>query len=282
MIKANLHSHSQYCDGKATMEDMVNAAIKKNFSILGISSHAPVPIKNNFAIKNDQELMAYCREVRQLKSVHSDKAEIHCSLEIDYIPEITRSFTYFNDRCNLDYTIGSVHLVRNGSDDRLWFIDGPDAGIYDKGLREVFQGDIVKAVTAYYRQINEMITTQKPDMIGHVDKIKMHNRNRYFSEDEKWYIDLVEETLDYIKANDVVMEVNTRGLYKGRCDTLFPGEIILKKALKSGIPISLNSDAHHPSDLDGYYPEAMQLLEKIGFKEMYYYTKSEWKAYPFQ
>lgn len=280
MIKANLHSHSQYCDGKAPMEDMVQSAISKQFSILGISSHAPVPLKNHFAIRDEKQLREYCSEVRRLQKKFRNLIELHLSLEIDYIPEITRHFEYFNQMCNLDYTIGSVHLVRNGSDEKLWFIDGPDAGIYDQGLKAVFNGDIIKAVTTYYHQINEMITTQKPDMIGHIDKVKMHNKNRYFAEDETWYTRLVDETLDYLKANNCVMEVNTRGIYKGRTDALFPGKTILDKALKKGVPISLNSDAHHPDDMDGHYDEAIKTLKNIGFKEMVYFSKGQWKAFP--
>ena len=282
MIKANLHSHSHFCDGKAPMEAMVQSAIDKEFSILGISSHAPVPIKNHFAISTDNQLRDYCREVSHLQDKFKNDIELYLSLEIDYIPEITRSFEYFNRICNLDYAIGSVHLVRNGTNERLWFIDGPDAGIYDRGLKEVFNGDIIKAVTAYYHQINEMITTQKPDMVGHIDKVKMHNKNRYFTEDETWYTRLIDETLDYLRANNCVMEVNTRGIYKGRTAALFPGEMILKKAVDLGIPVSLNSDAHHPDDMDGYYSEAMKILNNIGFKEMHYFHKGQWKAFPLE
>lgn len=282
MIKANLHSHNQYCDGKADMEEMVKSAISKQFSILGVSSHAPVPLENHFAIRDEKHLREYCREVRLLQEKFKNVIELHLSLEIDYIPEITKNFDDFSHMCNLDYTIGSVHLVKNGSDERLWFIDGPEPDIYDQGLKEVFHGDIIKAVTTYYHQINEMITTQKPDMIGHIDKVKMHNKNRYFSEHENWYIRLVNETLDYIKANDCVMEVNTRGIYKGRTDALFPGEIILKKALEMGVPISMNSDAHHPDDMDGHYNEAIKKLKNIGFKEMLYFSKGRWKAFPFK
>ena len=70
--------------------------------------------------------------------------------------------------------------------DELWFIDGPDKN-YVIGIENIFNNDIKKAVTNYYRQIQEMVITQKPDIIGHLDKIKMNNKARFFSEDEKWY-----------------------------------------------------------------------------------------------
>ncbi|NLB34196.1 MAG: histidinol phosphate phosphatase, partial [Tissierellia bacterium] len=38
MHKTNLHTHSFYCDGKNSPEEMVLAAIKNNFNSLGISS----------------------------------------------------------------------------------------------------------------------------------------------------------------------------------------------------------------------------------------------------
>ena len=39
MIKQNLHTHSLYCDGKNTIEDMTLEAIQKGFTILGFSGH---------------------------------------------------------------------------------------------------------------------------------------------------------------------------------------------------------------------------------------------------
>lgn len=278
MIKANLHTHSLYCDGKASLREVAETAIQKGFSILGFSSHAPVPFQNSFSIKDDNDLLKYVKEIHQLQKEFNQDIRIYLSLEIDYIPQVTRPFSDFRNTYHLDYTIGSVHLVKNDNDE-LWFIDGPDPEIYDEGLNNGFGGDIYKGVKAYFDQINEMITTEKPDMVGHLDKIKMHNKSRYFEEDEIWYKKLVDEALDYIKANDTILEVNTRGIYRGRCRSLFPGREILKKAQKMNIPISLNSDAHKPHELDGYYPEARNILTEVGYSEVYYFNDDNWKAY---
>ena len=72
------------------------------------------------------------------------------------------------------------------------------------------------------------------------------------------------------------MEVNTRGLYKKRSETTFPGPAILEQLLHQKIPITLSSDAHQPDDLDGFYPETMSLLEDIGFKELVCYSSEGW------
>ena len=41
-MKQNLHTHSIYCDGNDTLEEMVQTAIRKHFDILGFSGHGHV------------------------------------------------------------------------------------------------------------------------------------------------------------------------------------------------------------------------------------------------
>jgi histidinol-phosphatase (PHP family) len=113
-----------------------------------------------------------------------------------------------------------------------------------------------------------MIQTQKPDIIGHIDKVKMHNKQRWFSTSEKWYIDLVEETLEAAAQHNCIVEVNTRGLYTGKTDEYFPSADIIQKCFDRGISMMVNSDAHHPNQLDKHFLEAHELLREIGFKSL--------------
>jgi histidinol-phosphatase (PHP family) len=273
----NLHTHSRYCDGKGNPEEYVISALEKGFHTLGFSSHSPVPFENYFAIKDDVTLQDYCNTIRGLKEEYQGRINIYCALELDYIDGISRDFDDFRKNFGLDYTIGSVHLVRNGDDQRLWFIDGSKAETYDKGLNEIFGGDVRRSVTAFYRQQVRMLNTQKPDIIGHFDKIKMHNRNRYFNEEDQWYRDLVMELVEAIEENDVIVEANTRGIYKKRSDDLYPGQWILKILKEKNIPVTLSADAHSPEEIDGYYPEAVEILRSIGFKELVCFGDSGWK-----
>jgi histidinol-phosphatase (PHP family) len=271
------HTHSNYCDGSDEPEKYIEAALKAGFHSLGFSSHAPVPFDNGFAIKDKQSLMNYCNEIRELQDKYKDRINIFLALEIDYIPGLMDDFLELRNSCNLDYIIGSVHLVSDDTPSKLWFIDGPIREKYIKGLKELFSGDIKKAVTSFYHQTNQMIETQKPDIIGHMDKIKMHNKGMFFREDEKWYTDLVDETLDVIREHETVVEVNTRGIYKGRSDSLYPGVDVLKKILRRGIPITLSADAHKPEEIDGYYPEAISLLSNLGFSGLMVLKEDGWE-----
>ncbi len=270
----NLHTHSRFCDGKEEPEAYVKQAIKLGFHTLGFSSHAPVPFENNFSLK-EEKMTEYFSTIRNLEDKYKDKINILLSMEIDFIPGITRDFSEFSKAGNLNYTIGGVHLVRNKEIEKLWFIDGSKQETYDDGLQKLFNGHIRKGVEAYYGQIREMVATQKPDIIAHLDKIKMHNKNRYFSEEESWYKDLVWKTLKYISSeSNCIVEVNTRGLYKKRSETFFPSPAILEQVHHLKIPITLSSDAHQPQELDGYYNEALKLLKEIGFKELIYFHQN--------
>jgi len=195
---------------------------------------------------------------------------------MDFIPNMSTDFTYWKNKCKTDYLIGSVHLVSPPKTNELWFTDGPEHEIYDQGLKEFFDGNIRLAVRTYYHQVNQMIETQDFDVLGHVDKIKMHNQNRFFTEDESWYQKLVDECLDLVVQKNLIVEVNTRGIYKKRYPGLFPDDITLQKVKKLNIPIIISSDAHQPSELNLGFAEAKLKLINYGFSEIMYFDKGNW------
>ena len=259
---ANYHTHSLYCDGKSTLEEQVREAEKQGLQQLGLSSHSPVPFENSFAI-SEEKVPEYVKEIDELQQKTSIK--LLKSLECDFIPGITKDFDEWRKTYQLDYIIGGVHLVRPPHGDGLWFIDGSKQETYDNGLRDLFNNNIKAAVTTFWEQTFEMLETQHLDIIAHFDKIKMHNRNRFFTEDEQWYKILADKAIQLIKRHNVIIEVNTRGLYKKRCDHFYPSTELLMKARKADIPVVISSDAHKAEELTLFVPEAIAELERCGF-----------------
>jgi histidinol-phosphatase (PHP family) len=272
-LKYNLHTHTRFSDGSDAPEKYIEAAAEQGFSVLGISDHSPVPFENNFAIR-EEKLAEYIATLSGIR--HPASLFLLLSLEIDYIPGLTRPFGHYRENFPFDYLIGSVHLVRNDASDALWFIDGPKIETYDDGLKNVFGGDIRKGVASYYRQVQEMIANEHPDIVGHMDKIKMYNRGRYFSEEDGWYEALMDETLELAAEVRCVLEVNTRGLYKKRSDTYFPGPAFLKKIRDRKIPVTVSSDAHRPEELGNGLEEAKKFLKEMGFREEWCMTREGW------
>jgi histidinol-phosphatase (PHP family) len=271
----NHHTHSLYSDGSSKPEDYIVAAIEKGFNLLGFTEHSSLPFENTFSFKKENK-EEYIALISNLKQKYSGQLAIFSGMEMDYIPGMSENFGKIKMEYKLDYLIGSIHLVRPEKNDELWFTDGSDYKTYDDGLNQLFDGDIKKAVSTYYNQLNEMIETQHIDIIGHFDKIKMHNRDRFFKEDEPWYMTLVSETLELIQDRDIIVEVNTRGIYKQRSDTTYPGLDILKQIKKMRIPVMVNSDAHMPHELDLAFDKAFSLLKEAGIDEVVYFKGNGW------
>jgi histidinol-phosphatase (PHP family) len=271
------HTHNIFCDGKNSIEELIQSAILKGVTHIGISSHAPLKIDNPWSLKLEK-INEYAEEINRLKEKYSEKIHIFKSLEIDHIPGFTYSFDYFKTIIDLDYTIGSIHLVLNPSNNKIWFIDG-DKATCVKTMLEIFEENHQLAVQSYYRQFRDLIETQKPDIIGHLDKVIM-NTAAFFDENEPWYQEEITKTLECIAKNNAIIEINTRGLYKKKWETSFPSPPILLQANKMGIPIVISSDAHHTSELLGNYSQAIQIALQAGYTHHMKYENKLWIPIP--
>ena len=275
----NHHTHSLYSDGSSQPAEYIAEAISRGFDLLGFTEHSPLPFENPFSFRKENK-DEYIPLMQSLKQHYSGQIAIYSGMEMDYIPGMSENFSKTKSEYKLDYLIGSVHLVRPEHSEELWFTDGPDYRTYDNGLNELFGGDIKNAVTTYYRQINEMIETQHFEIIGHFDKIKMHNRDRFFKEDEPWYQALINETLLLLQDRDIIIEVNTRGIYKQRSETTYPGLDILKQVKALRIPVMVNSDAHKPHEIGSELDFGFSLLDEAGIREVVYYKGNGWGFEP--
>ena len=241
---------------------------------IGFSAHAPVPFENRWSIL-PEKFEKYIAEVRLLNKEFNTDIEVLLALEIDFIPGITANFSTYNKH-QLDYIIGSIHFVKNAENNSLWFIDGPIEGYID-GVDKVFNNNIQLAIENYYSQISEMVFTQKPDIIGHFDKVKMNNKNRFFTEDEKWYQNIIDKTLKNIQKSGCIIEINTRGIYRKKCDSLFPSTSIIEKIHHLNIPIIVSSDAHQPSELINNFEETFKILKQIGITKTKVLINGKWQ-----
>ena len=228
-----------------------------------------------------EKLGDYIREIERLKQKYSSSIKIFKSLEVDYIPGKTAPDSEFVRRAGLDYVIGSLHFLGEFDDGTDFAIDGPTSD-FKRGYEELFHEDIKPLVKLYYELTREMIRLHRPDIVGHIDKIKMHNvGGKYFDEQEKWYRDEVMKTLETVKVMNVVMEVNTRGMYKKNAPEPYPAAWILTEARKLKIPVLINADSHTPSELTLEFEKVTSLLLNTGFKEQRIFTENGWQDVPF-
>lgn len=271
----NYHNHSYFCDGVETLEEHVIAAIQQGVLHLGFSSHCPLHFSNPWSM-SDQRIPEYLLEIDRLKEKYHHKITLYKSLEVDYFPDGNFHNQYWKQNTGLDYTIGSVHFIDQFEDGQAWEIDGT-LSIFKKGLEEIFHNDIKAAILRYFEIFHHMLDQDCPDIIGHLDKIKMHNsKEPFFDENAEWYQKSIDQVLVHAAEKNVIIEVNTRGIYKKITAEPYPSISILKKIQALKIPICLNSDAHHPKEVTAEYGNVSRLLKVLGFDHLMVFDNGVW------
>jgi histidinol-phosphatase (PHP family) len=268
--------HSHYCDGEGELTSYVKKAIDKNMYAIGFTSHAPVPFNYGLHMQLDH-LDKYISEIELLKNKF-EEIKIYSGLEVDYIPDQIGPNDYV-DR-NLDLIIGSVHYAGQFDDQVNCCIDNTTEE-FDRGLKLIFNNSIKTLVARYYELVIEMLKNHPPEIIGHLDIIKkLNHRNRYFSEEESWYQDIISDVIMAIKSTNCIVEVNTRGYYKGITKDFYPSRQILERCFEADINLMINSDAHHPDEIDNNFEDAASLLRDIGYGRIYIFDEGKWCAVP--
>lgn len=275
MHLSNLHTHTDYCDGTCSAEEMVESAVQAGFHSIGISTHGPVTFETDWNIKH-KNIEKYIDEILLLKEKYRNIIEIYLGMELDYLPRtgFDKSLELLIKR--LDYYIGSVHFLGELSDGTKWTVDYNLQEI-QSGIKDSFGGSTRLAVETYFSMLAEMAEMYEPPIIGHFDLIKKLNKNNIlFDENSDWYIKSVVKCLDVIKNTESAVEINTGGIIRGYTEEQYPSTFILKLIRERGIPVTVSSDAHSKEAINGKFTEMYRLIKSIGFKNIRHLTKNGW------
>ena len=101
MIKQNLHTHSIYCDGRDTVDEMVQEAVRKGFTVLGFSGHGPCAADE--CAMSEDGLEHYIRDVKNAREKYRDQIRIFLGIEEDMLQRISSKEPY-------DFVIGRQAL----------------------------------------------------------------------------------------------------------------------------------------------------------------------------
>ena len=278
MYLSNYHSHCTFCDGRSSMEDFVRFAISKGVKKYGFSSHAPLPFHTKWTM-NEDDFPDYEREFYRLKTKYQSEIALYLGLEVDYIHGCSDiKSPFFSDK-KLDYSIGSIHYLDKVSETEYWSFDGGFRE-FDEGLNKLFDGDIRAAAKRFFEISGYMIEKGGFDIVGHADKITYHGmRYRDFNPTDKWFVKLFSETLEKVKANQMILEINTKSFREH--GLTFPHISFFPLIKELDIPIHVNSDCHYPTNVTDSFQSIFAELHKCGFKTMQQLTERGWEAVEF-
>lgn len=266
MIRQNLHTHSVFCDGKDTVEEMIQTAIEKKFNILGFSGHGPCSVDLEAAM-NKEELKAYIQEVNRCKEKYKDQISIHLGIEEDI-------FERLSDITPYEYIIGSKHFItHNGITLPIDYSKDVSLEIMD-----LFGNDFNAFSKNYYADYALMKDYEEVDIVGHLDLLTKYNEDESFgSFTDPVYVKSACDCIDALNSTGKIFEMNTGAIARGYRKTPYPYKNLLEYMASQNAKLCLNSDCHNRDYLDCGFDLSLEWAKNCGFKELMIFTENGFK-----
>ena len=251
----NYHTHTTFCDGKNTAEEMVLSAIDKGLSEIGFSVHSPLPFKSDWAIR-DERVNEYISTLSELKEKYKERIKIYIGIEQDYYS--------INDTSKFDYIIGSVHYIyKNGE----YLPLDLSAEATKENIDKYYGGDAIAYCEDYYKLVADIYNRTKCQIIGHFDLItKFNERLPLIDTNCQRYKNAVNSALKLLLDTPAIFEINTGAISRGYRTSAYPESWILHDIAKSGKPFVVNSDSHNVDTIDFGIEKTQKELDSYGYK----------------
>lgn len=263
VLKSNIHTHSNFVDGRDAPEDMVRAALALGFHTLGFSEHGHADY-DDCSMTPAQE-PAYRAEVLRLREKYRGRLNILLGYEHDW-------FAPF-DPAPYDYIIESVHYlpVPGG----YVCVDNTRA-ILEAAVREHFGGDPYALCRAYFDAVCRSIEGTGAAVLGHIELVmKFNERRDLFDDADPRYLGPALATAELAARSGRLVEVNTGAIARGYRREPYPGRAMLEHIRACGGRVIVTSDCHDAAFLDCAFPETLALLRACGFRTVWMYDGPE-------
>ena len=252
MIYSNYHTHTRYCDGKDTPEEIVLEAIRLGCKEIGFSGHAYTSFDPSYCMSADN-MLRYRNEILSLKEKYKGSINVLLGYESDlYSDPISEPY---------DFLIGGVHYIKkNGV-----YID-VDASKQDfiRDVGRYYDGDYLAFCEDYYANVSQLYEKTGCNIIAHFDLVTKFNENDVlFDTSKKRYVAAAENALQSLKDLPVKLEINTGAMARGYRTEPYPSAFILEKAKMLGIPLILGSDCHDKTKLLFGFDRYAHLLRSV-------------------
>lgn len=154
----------------------------------------------------------------------------------------------------LDFVLGSVHYL---SEDKMFDSVGQEGQFTGRDIDTIYED--------YFARVRAMAATGLIDCLSHLDLIKIHGfRSR------RNVVDLVAETLAFIKDKDLAIELSTAG-WRKPVGEQYPAVKIIREACRIGIPFTVASDAHSHVQQAENFERLAGLMSELAINEVCIY-----------
>ncbi len=250
------HIHTTYCHhAVGEMEEYVEAAIEKGLKEIFFLEHMEEGIETHRVTwLSEHDFDRYFEEGERLKETYSADIVIGLGVEVGFNPSqidtlLSRIRTRPWDRIGI-----SLHFFQDDP-------TKPHLNLVSKRDPRLAQLKITEATAIereYYHNLTKAVELIPGSVLCHIDGVFRYYPQRHRIE-PPW--DLIDILLDKVATKGIALEVNTSGL--AIRDEVFPGKVILKKALAKRIPLVAGSDAHKPEDVGYGFGNLNTYLEEL-------------------
>lgn len=268
------HCHTNFSDGKNSLEEMVAQAQNLGFSHIGISDHLIVhknieqsPSWQMMVSRSDAHIykrdfksalpafQKHCDEIHEFSRRKNFK--IYAGFEIDF-------FTYdgwleelkdFLSQIDYDYVISGNHFLFNEDCETIYNIH--------KTVKDFLAKDeITDLVSSHFKIIEKSVQSQLFKFVAHLDYVR--KIKDCYAENENFTAEKL-SILNALKNNKTGTEISTKGLRK--IGDFYPDEWLLQKIKEHNIPVVISDDAHRTDEIGYDFDKAENRLKELGISQ---------------
>ena len=261
--KQNLHTHTTFCDGKDSPEELVIEALARGFASIGFSIHSFMREKT----VEPEKLSAYKAEILRIKEKYKEQIDVFLGIEFEPWTKLSP--------IGFDYTIAALHYLPTTDGYKAFDVNLEGTLRF---INNYFDKEAMKFARSYYQTLCTLPEYGKFDILAHLDIITKHNElHPFLDTDSKEYMALATEAIDALAGKIPFFEINTGAVSRGYRSSPYPSLGILKELKTRGFGAVITSDCHNKNHLDCSFDAARELLLAAGFKSKIILTNNGFK-----
>ena len=263
------HTHTNFSDGRNSLEELIDHAKEIGLTELGISDHLIVhkdmkqsrsqaSLQKYYApyIYNDSfkeilpKFQKHCDEIHQLGRRKNIRLLVGFEVDFFTYDGWLEEFKEFISQLDYDYLLTGNHFLFDEKGEDLFNIDDlkkiyPDSSCY---------GDFI---VRHFATLKQAVLSRMFNFLAHIDYI------RRLGDDvcgQDMFVAQKTEVLKTLAATDTGIEVSTKGLRKD--GYTYPYGWMLQEIANLGIKVVLSDDAHRVNELADHFADAEKMLEQ--------------------
>lgn len=269
MVKVNYHIHSTYSDGRTTVAEYIQEAMRKGFDEIAFTEHLairPGSLKKLYYSIDVSKIEDYVKEVRKVEK-SSQGLTVKVGLEVDYFPGSEPLLKDIFGSNDLDFTMVGIHWIDEFCIDCKKYKRAFEIAVKEEGFDKFY--------SKYLELLRRSVESGLFNVVAHFDVV----RNSGFKPSEDFETD-ESMILESVRKLGMAVEVSSKGL-RNPIGEAYPTRRILEGCRSLNIPITLSTDAHRLNEIDADYNYIVEYAKTMGYSELATFSKGKIRLLPF-